>query len=75
MNITSVMSSVAAQLRVGTVVSITCARLNLTAVTATVTRSGLLGTSSGVQVITGDNTLYAFFGAEVEQSITIVSQP
>ena len=58
---------------VGNSVTIVCSRLSLDNVPATVTRVDLLGTSSGIQCTTGDGNRYAFFGAEVDECVLLVT--
>ena len=69
------MSTIAPQLRIGTVVSISSTRLNLTNVQATVTRLNVLSISDSFfcQTLAGEQ--YAFFGDEVDECTTIISHP
>lgn len=69
------MSTIAPQLQIGTVVSISSARLNLTSVQATVTRLNVLSITDSFfcETLTGEQ--YAFFGDEVDDCTTIISQP
>lgn len=69
------MSTVATQLQIGTVVSVTNSRLGLTRVQATVTKLNVLSIpySFFCETSTGDH--YAFFGDEVNECTTIISQP
>lgn len=67
--------SVVDSLVVGTVVSITSARLSLSNVTATVDKVRILGVRRSFSCVGADGQKYAFFGDETEQCVTIVSQP
>lgn len=69
------MSTIAPQLQLGTVVSITSTRLNLTSVQATVTRLNVLSIHDSFFCETSAGERYAFFGDEVDECTTIISQP
>ena len=69
------MSTIAPQLQIGTVVSISSARLSLTSVQATVTRLNVLSITDSFFCETSTGEQYAFFGDEVDDCTTIISQP
>ena len=67
------MSTVASQLKVGSVVSITSSRLGLTSVQATVTRVNVMSIPESFFCETSAGEHYAFFGDEVNECTTIIS--
>ena len=69
------MSTVAPQLQIGTVVSLTSIRLGLASAQATVTRLNVLSISESFFCETVGGEQYAFFGDEIEECTTIISQP
>ena len=66
---------IVAQLRVGTVVRVTCDRLNVSNLRATVSRVGILGVDTSFSCEGTDGKQYAFFGDECGDGVTILSQP
>ena len=69
------MSTIAPQLQIGTIVVIYSTRLNLTGVQATVTRLNVLSVLDSFFCETSDGEQYAFFGDEIDECTTIISQP
>jgi hypothetical protein len=69
------MSTIAPQLKIGTGVSISSTRLNLAGVQATVTRLNVLSVPDSLFCETSDGEQYGFFGDEIDECITIISQP
>ena len=69
------MSTIAPQLQIGTIVVISSTRLNLTGVQATVTRLNVLSIADSFFCETSDGEQYAFFGDEIDECTTIISQP
>jgi hypothetical protein len=66
---------VIAQLRIGTVVSLTSTKLGLSGTQATVTGLDIMSIDVSFSCETADGRLFALFGDDVETSTTVVSQP
>ena len=69
------MSTIDPQLQVGTVISLSSTALNLTDVQAMVTRLNVLSIHDSFFCETTTGEQYAFFGDDVDECTTIISQP
>ena len=69
------MSTMIPQLKIGTVISVNSSKLEVVNQQATVIRLNIMSIPLSLFCITADGTRYAFFGDEIDECISIVSQP
>lgn len=69
------MSPIIPQLRIGTVISVNSSKLELVNQQATVSRLNVMSIPLSLFCITADGIRYAFFGDEIDECISILSQP
>ena len=69
------MGTIISQLKIGTVISVSSTKLEVMNKQATVSRLNIMSIPLSLFCTTADGRRYAFFGDEIDECISIVSQP